>query len=333
LLKVRIVRSHRWQHDQLMSEARPPTTFQWAGQDDVADIVIFIVPPWPDDSAPERLGISRVRDLLGGRLYLFSQFDEGVFWAPGVFVAATVESPPHVAGGFYIHPDHYGPDGPGAMIDEADPGEPNLLWSFVGRADTASVRSTLLSLHDERSIARESSTPWGMPERERERRQADYVTTLLRSKFVACPRGHSPSTHRLFETMRAGRAPVVLSDAWRPPPLVDWDACCIRIPEIDARHVPAILREREDDAEDIGRRARDVWEQRFSPRGMVHQLVESCLLLHERPQTSRTGLALAAKAIPNRRTIRRGRAMAQAMRRSRQEARGRTTSGERPSGP
>ena len=295
-MKVRLIRSHRWQHDQLMAEARPPTTFDWAAPGEAPDISIYIVPPWPDPDAPEPLRTLRRTDI--GRLYLFSQQDDGLFWAPGVFTSASTDSPPLVTGGFYIHPDQFIPGRPGTRIDECRAQAPDLLWSFVGTQRTApGVRGALLALTDERAVLRNAETPWE-PLAERQRLQAEYVNVLVRSQFVACPRGFSPVTHRLFETMRAGRVPVILSDSWRPPPLVDWDAFSIRIPEADARHLPSILREREQEAPELGRRAREVWEARFSPRGTVHQLVESCLLLHEHRPRGSHRVALAVKAVP-----------------------------------
>jgi Exostosin family len=45
-----------------------------------------------------------------------------------------------------------------------------------------------------------------------------YITVLQQSAFILCPIGKGPSSMRIFEAMRAGRAPVIISDAWDPPP-------------------------------------------------------------------------------------------------------------------
>ncbi len=41
---------------------------------------------------------------------------------------------------------------------------------------------------------------------------SDYVSHLQRSKFVICPPGNGPDTHRLWETLAAGAIPIVLKD-------------------------------------------------------------------------------------------------------------------------
>jgi hypothetical protein len=290
---VRLLRSHHWVYDQLMASARPPTTFTWAGPEEPADITIYIVPPWPEPD--RRTSVRMIKPKNLGRLYLYSQEDDGWFWAPGVFTAAREGSPPEIAGGFYLHPDECMPGRVGSMIEASRDRTPDLLWSFVGDLRTApTVRRTLVGLDDPRAEARGSIVHMGMAPDERMRLHAQYARTLTRSWFVACPTGFSPTSHRLFESMRAGRVPVVIADAWRPPPLIDWGTCSIQIAEKDVHHLPQILREREPEAAEIGRRAREIWEERFSSKGIVHQLVESCLMLdaHRPPPSRRLGLAL-----------------------------------------
>jgi hypothetical protein len=40
----------------------------------------------------------------------------------------------------------------------------------------------------------------------------EYVLYLQRSKFVICPPGNGPDTHRLWETLAAGAIPIVIKD-------------------------------------------------------------------------------------------------------------------------
>jgi hypothetical protein len=49
------------------------------------------------------------------------------------------------------------------------------------------------------------------------------------SKFVLCPRGYACSRWRLFETMMAGRVPVIISDQWVPPEGPAWERFSVRV--------------------------------------------------------------------------------------------------------
>ncbi|MEM9258358.1 MAG: exostosin family protein, partial [Bacteroidota bacterium] len=99
--------------------------------------------------------------------------------------------------------------------------------------------------------------------------------------FIACPRGVGASSMRIFESMRAGRAPVIISDAWEPPPFIDWASCSLRIPESEVATLPIILREHADKAISMGLKARQEWEKVFSHEGLLHHTVEACLSILE----------------------------------------------------
>ncbi|MDQ6946149.1 MAG: glycosyltransferase family 47 protein [Actinomycetota bacterium] len=252
-------------------------------------------------------------------LYLFSQADHPIPWAPGVFASLPHHrARAHFAGGFYALPGYFeDPAGSSALIEGIST-EPDLLWSFVGSISTyPSVRAQLLRLRDDRGLAVNSAT-WGevrwkaAGQGALDRRDAikSYVASLARSKFVLAPRGVGASSVRLFEAMQAGRVPVIISDDWLPPALVDWGNCSIRVPESDISSIPMILREREADARCLGDRARYEWESNFSPRTMAHHLVRSCLQLHaESPRLGRR-LRLSGATLPTRPTVHRLREVA-----------------------
>jgi hypothetical protein len=134
---------------------------------------------------------------------------------------------------------------------------------------------------------------------------ARYAESTARSRFVICPRGLGPSSIRIFEAMRMGRCPVIVSDDWTPPSFVDWNACSIRVAESAVRDLPAILREREADAASLGAAARAAWERLYSPSAMLVTLVESCVeVACERP-TSRQRSGAMIGAATTRESLRR----------------------------
>lgn len=100
-----------------------------------------------------------------------------------------------------------------------------------------------------------------------------YFQEILNSKFVLCPRGIAPTSHRLFEVMQMGRVPVILADAWMPPEGPDWSSFSIRISESRLSDVPEILASRVNEWSEMAENARSAWETFFSPeKKIVHAL-------------------------------------------------------------
>ncbi|MFN2509188.1 MAG: exostosin family protein [Chthoniobacterales bacterium] len=166
------------------------------------------------------------------------------------------------------------------------------LFSFMGSIQNAPVRRQISSLFHPRSFFQDTSSDFArvlhrrMDARERRDYYRRYAEMTKASKFVLCPRGLSVSSIRLFETMRMGRAPVILSDGWVPPPAPSWEKFAIRVPEKDCAQIPRILEEREPDAVRMGELAREEWMQWFSEEAAFHRVVEWCLMILERRKIS-----------------------------------------------
>ena len=60
-----------------------------------------------------------------------------------------------------------------------------------------------------------------------------YGDVLSSSKFAICPRGYGTGSIRLLEALKAGVAPVVISDEWIPPGDPLWQEFCLTLPEAD----------------------------------------------------------------------------------------------------
>ena len=155
------------------------------------------------------------------------------------------------------------------------------LFSFVGSFQTHPVRARLGGLGHPRGLVVNSDVvakPHGQHPRQ------FFSNALTESAFVLCPRGRAPGSVRLFQTLKAGRVPVILSDAWVPPMGPAWDTFSIRVPEADVADVPAILEARADEAVAMGIRARQAWEDWFASRVRFHRIVEWCLdIQRQRP--------------------------------------------------
>lgn len=176
------------------------------------------------------------------------------------------------------------------------PVERTYLYTFVGSVYTyPKVRGALAALDHPRGLfydtSRERKEVFDTLEitREKARYMDRYVDLTRRSQFVLAPRGDAVNSMRLFESMRMGRAPVIISDGWVAPRGPDWDAFSLRIAEKDIPRVPQILERHEHRAEEMGLRARTAWEEWFSEEVSFHRVVEWCLdMLEERsvPETT-----------------------------------------------
>lgn len=161
------------------------------------------------------------------------------------------------------------------------PSDP-YLYSFVGSLTTSPVRERLRALSHPRGYVRDTAAEsptiwWEASAEDKAQFRRTYAEELRQAAFVLCPRGISPSTVRLYETMKTGRVPVILADDWVPPDGPDWEAFSLRVPEDRVADLPALLSAREADAPAMGRRARAAWEAWFSPRVHFHRVVEWCL--------------------------------------------------------
>jgi hypothetical protein len=158
----------------------------------------------------------------------------------------------------------------------------------MGSIANARVRGDLAQLSHPRGFFQDSSDDFDrllhlkMSQRDRLDYYRRYAELTKASKFVLCPRGIGASTIRLFETMRMGRVPVILSDEWVAPEGPAWDKFSLRVPEKDYAAVPRLLESREASAVAMGQLARREWEEWFSPEVAFHRVVEYCLTIKQR---------------------------------------------------
>lgn len=147
------------------------------------------------------------------------------------------------------------------------------LYSFIGSAYTHPVRQRILQLDDERAHL-EDTGPITQYMRykasltEKKAWQRRYDRSLAESAFVLCPRGVGSNSIRLYETMRAGRVPVVISDALVLPDGPDWNSFLIRVSESDVESIPQLLKNAESRHDEMGLRAKHEWNAWFSADNM-----------------------------------------------------------------
>jgi hypothetical protein len=268
-----------------------------------ADVVLYPVPEWRD--TPDAVRLRDVMPRHRARLFVYSTNDDPVPWAPGAYASLSQSRAgrgPFCGAPYLVHHAIEG----GLTIHDSTIANADLLWSFVGTVRTCPrVRQQIVGLKDSRGFAVDtaawdSAIRWQWSTESGAQVMSDYAQMLRRSKFVLCPRGVGPSSMRLFEAMEAGRCPVIVSDEWLAPLLVDWDRCSLRVAERDVAILPEILRGAEDRAAQLGSAARVEWEKHFAPRSVLRYLTHSAIRLNQPviSARSRASIALSAIATP-----------------------------------
>ena len=157
----------------------------------------------------------------------------------------------------------------------------DLLFSFLG-AKSHRVRARLAKISHPRAVLQLSQVNFfaGESSDEHKKRiaiQKHLFTELMhRSRFILCPRGQGSSSIRLFETLSAGRVPVIISNQWEAPRGPDWDSFSLRVREQDIATIPRLLEEREGDFEAMAKRARHAYDEWFAPEVRFHHFTEMC---------------------------------------------------------
>jgi hypothetical protein len=76
--------------------------------------------------------------------------------------------------------------------------------------------------------------------------QENMIQIGTMSKYMLCPRGASPNSYRIYESMSYGAIPVIIADQLVLPFGIDWAGCAIQIPENSISSIDKILRSRND---------------------------------------------------------------------------------------
>jgi hypothetical protein len=152
------------------------------------------------------------------------------------------------------------------------------FFSFSGRVSHP-IRAALFSVRFSREdVHVEESVDFNVFENPdpglKARRQEGFAEVLAASKFALCPRGASPSSIRLFESMECGVAPVIISDDWMAPDGPDWSSFSIRVKEREVRFLEGILGEREGEWAEMGKRAKLAYESFFSDEQYFNYLID-----------------------------------------------------------
>jgi hypothetical protein len=146
----------------------------------------------------------------------------------------------------------------------------NVLWAFSGGCGQPGfmgykVRQNILAISDEEAIVRDTTfdSMWSMngdATMLRRRNQSLMKHELEKAVFCICPCGAGVSSFRMYEAMRSGCIPVIVSDHWVPSLPIDWNQFSIRIREDQVHEIPRLLREKSKHASQLRENLRAVVE-------------------------------------------------------------------------
>jgi hypothetical protein len=200
---------------------------------------------------------------------------------PGVYVNATR---PNLLGryrtGSYalLHQDFKNPYTESPQVTPQAGRNPDLLFSFLGR-NCHPCRDTIFKTkYSRRDVLVEDTSHFNAFTHSNEGKAADqrrYFEICQRSKFLLCPRGVGASSIRLFEALRLGIAPIIVSDAWLPCAGPDWKRCAIFVKERDAGRLEEIVSEYESRWREMGAAAREVHDEFFAETAYFNFLISS----------------------------------------------------------
>lgn len=153
------------------------------------------------------------------------------------------------------------------------------LFSFVGAA-SHKVRNKLFTIFSKPSPdyhVEEIKKWYNHNDDDRTR----FVQVATNSVFCLCPRGYASYTNRIPEVMALARVPVMIADDWIPFAFGEGTPYYIRVKESDVERLPEILSARRNDAQELGRNARELWKKHCSATRRVVAALQSITKLAE----------------------------------------------------
>ena len=246
-----------------------------------ADIIVFVENAHFDDYLYKRLRNHPLVARYRPKVYMYNEVDRPYCVLPGLYCCMPRRFFRHdrqVAFPYLFTPNRFVPE-----IHKLDV-ERRWLFSFVGAMSHRSRRRIIALGDGDRGLQDTSEfNVWSSDDTERRAQGQNFAEIMAESRFVLCPRGLGTSSFRLFESMEAARAPVIISDHWVPTPQVDW-SFAVRVRENEVSRIPEILRSIADEAEDRGRAAREAWQAVYAPEKLFDTAIESLGLLHDARQ-------------------------------------------------
>jgi hypothetical protein len=225
---------------------------------------------------------SPIVERYPGKTFVYCDSDSPIYLMPGLYPSMSRHSrfSPSMRSCCYLQPE-------GRRFEQLSVPdiEVDLLFSFAGNVRTNRVRGKIIKLRHPRAVVKDvRPNKKGAP---RSAMGADYWHLIARSKFVLCPRGAGLGTYRVFETLCAGRVPVIISDDWHEPDGPNWDSISVRVRSRDVAEIPRILEQLEPEFEGMSARARSSYRYHFATEALFDYVGDQLQSLLSRESSAR----------------------------------------------
>lgn len=168
----------------------------------------------------------------------------------------------------------------GKLKEEYKKKPPLYLASFQGGI-SSNLRKKLLGLKfkTDRIFTRAVQQLWatflfGAGFDDQESVVNEYARLIFESKFVICPKGNGVSSYRVFETLEAGRVPVIISDKFVPPIVQQASEYMLFLKEADINKLEDFLIAREPEFGQLALNAATVFDKNFADHSKLHYIGE-----------------------------------------------------------
>jgi len=224
------------------------------------------------------------------RCFVIAEFDDPKPLLRGVYTSAHrhLKFPFRFRNGAYTlqHPDFDNPyiaNHPGGAFRSPK----KYLFSFTGR-NCHPVRAAVLGQRFEREdvfVKDTSEFNLFTHQKDAKPRSQEFFTQVMESsKFAVCPRGYGASSIRLFEAMKIGVAPIIISDSWILPKGPCWNDFALFVKEGEIGNLQALAVRNEERWQEMGALAAREYERHFSKAAYFDYVVAQCAdLLENQP--------------------------------------------------
>lgn len=117
---------------------------------------------------------------------------------------------------------------------------------------------------------------WASEIQDKKLAREQYFENITNSLFVLCMRGAGNFSYRLYETMAAGRIPIIINSDLRLPieNILNWKEFSIIIEKEEIRFLDFIIDEflQDKDIVKLCKNNKKIWDEYFSPHGFIKNI-------------------------------------------------------------